>query len=126
MPLERSSVLVIDDDELLSELIAIILTDAGYEVRVEAGGEAGLRAARTAPPALVLCDRSMPGLSGTDVLRILKEDPMLSRVPFVLMSGDAVRFPDGLCPDAFLAKPFAPEKILEVVETLSEGRRLAA
>ena len=83
----RQTVLVIDDDADFGELIALVIEGAGCRAVVAHDGLYGLGLASEISPALILCDYSMPGLTGEDVLCALQADPAMADVPRVLMSG---------------------------------------
>jgi CheY-like chemotaxis protein len=99
-----------------------VLSHHGYDVRVSADGEAGLRAMRDHPAALVLLDIQMPGASGFDVLRSLRSSGALAHVPVVamtasVMNGDRGRMADAGF-DAFLPKPISLRDLLSTVARL--------
>jgi CheY-like chemotaxis protein len=125
MPRNPKTVLVVDDASDLSELIAAILDGPDYQTVHAADGDEGVRLARTIRPALVLCDMSMPGLSGTEVLRMLRADPATAHVPLVLMTGHALTNLQGIDADGFLPKPFSPDDVLRVVHAFTASREIA-
>ena len=114
------TVLVIDDSPTILKVVSLVLTRAGYVVETTPDGEAGLVAARAAPPDLVLLDFVMPRMNGYQVCRELADDPTLRNVPIVLMSakGDQVgeRFVKVMGIVDYITKPFSPEAIAGVVE----------
>ena len=83
-PLTTRSVLVVDDDRPLCELLAEILTEAGYAVRCVYDGEAAWLEIQTQPPDLILSDITMPRLDGISLARRLAETG--SSIPIILMS----------------------------------------
>ena len=88
----RSTILCIEDEADLRELIADELRDAGYRVIEAADGEAGIRLITDRRPDLVLCDITMPGLDGYEILARLRADsPDLADMPFVFLSALADR-----------------------------------
>ena len=82
----RPSVLVIEDDTSALRLLREYLEPVGYDVQVALNGEAGLAAARGAPPAAVLLDILLPGMDGWEVLRQLRADERLADVPVVILT----------------------------------------
>ena len=74
-------ILVIDDDTDLTEVIALALEQAGHEVKVAPSAEAGLAAATSRTPQLVLLDWQIPDTSGSDILASLDSHPRLKAVP---------------------------------------------
>lgn len=80
------TVLVVDDDENAREFVAHVLRRERYNVIQAKGGEAALIQLRKQRPALITLDLMMPGVSGYDVMDVLREDPVLADVPVVVMS----------------------------------------
>lgn len=121
------TVLIIDDDVMLADLLAAIVEDAGCRAIVATDGAEGVALARTHFPDVVLCDMSMPGLTGAEVLRAIREDTATGHIPLVLMSGHEHLDLQGVGADAFLPKPFSPEKVLDLLRTiLRQETKLAA
>jgi DNA-binding response OmpR family regulator len=113
-----STVLIIEDQSELADLVAAVLDSAGYRPLVAADGEEGLKLAREHLPALILCDCTMPGLSGEEVLGALRAGARTASLPIVLMSGKPAVELAGHAPDAVLAKPFHMKDMIEVVRSL--------
>ena len=84
---ERPTILVIDDDRLLRNVYAKALRRAGFELLLATDGEAGLALLDAHPVGLVLCDVSMPGMSGFDVVRTLRARPETATLPVILFTG---------------------------------------
>ena len=106
------TILIVDDERHIVEVLAGLLEDEGYAVRRAYDGEAALRAVEAAPPDLVLSDAMMPRLGGVELARRL----ISLGIPVVLMSS-AVADP-GLPGVAFVSKPFDLEQILTVAGDL--------
>jgi len=83
-------ILVVDDDAPIITLMRSLLREFGFEPRTATSGAAAIEAARTEPPDLVLLDKNMPGMSGEDVIRALRDDVGLQEVPILLLTGDPV------------------------------------
>jgi len=83
-PLHR--VLVIDDDVLVRELIAELLTGAGYAVLTAPSGREGMALAKTADLHLILLDYNMPELDGEATAKLLRADPHSRRIPIVALT----------------------------------------
>jgi two-component system NtrC family response regulator len=116
-PSPRARILVVEDDASLRRIAEYRLTEAGYEVRLEADGLAGLRAFAAAPPDLVVTDLRMPGGDGESLYEeILRRDPA---TPVVVMTGHgtvegAVRaLKRGVA--NYIAKPVSWDEMLVVV-----------
>ena len=110
-------VLVVDDDPVIADLVAFRLGRLGLEVSVESDGEAGLAAARSLRPDLVVLDWMMPRMNGLEVCRALRADtdPALARTPVVLLTAKAQE-PDlerGFAAGAtdYIVKPFSPREL---------------
>ncbi len=111
---ERATILIVDDEASIAELLAEVLDEAGYEVLTASDGRTGLTMSRLLHPTMVLTDYMMPELDGAQLVRELWRNPATHDIPAVLMScsrpsGDELR---GV---PFLAKPFDLEDVLEIV-----------
>ena len=109
------TILVIDDDYAMIELLTSLLSDEGYVVRAAPDGPSGLLALSEATPGMVLLDWMMPFMRGDEVLRRIRESANAT-VPVVVLSANA----DGRTllaqgADAFLAKPFDLDELLDCV-----------
>jgi DNA-binding NtrC family response regulator len=108
----RANILVIDDDLHNLELLAEILTDAGYRVRTARDGVEALAAIARELPDAVVADIRMPRLGGSDLAAALRAQGV--RIPTVLVSATAPPPGDGAIP--FVAKPFDLDHLLAIVE----------
>ena len=113
------AILVAEDNHEQRSLYVAILTGAGYRV-IEAGdGTEAVDKAREHRPALVLMDVTMPGTSGWNAVRTLKEDPDTHPIPIIVVTGLASAWDRDAslasgC-DEYLAKPVSPVRLLEEV-----------
>lgn len=112
-------ILVVDNDPLTMTGIAAILDLSGYECHCARGPEAALKAARTLPLDLILCDVNLGGESGIDLCHELRELPGMDEVPVMFMSAaqgpDIVRRSHDAGGAYYLRKPFEPDLLLELV-----------
>ncbi len=111
----RASVLVVDDDEAIRDVVAEVLREEGYNVACAANGLQALRQIEgDHHPDLVLLDLMMPVMSGWEVLEQLQADERLSRIPVVVVS--AMNAP-GV--SEHLAKPIDLDRLLSTVGRLT-------
>ena len=111
-------VLVVDDDEALAEMLAIVLANEGYEARTCHDGAAAMGVFRAYSPDLVLLDLMLPGRDGVDVCRDIRAE---SDVPIVMLTAksDTMDVVDGLeaGADDYVAKPFKTQELIARVRT---------
>jgi CheY-like chemotaxis protein len=110
------TVLVVDDDPDIQELVAIALEEEGYQVLRSVDG-ASLPIAVREQPHLVLLDLNMPGMDGTTVSQRLRQEPATKHIPIVVMSAagsQAAR--TGLIHEDWLFKPFDLNDLFAIVE----------
>lgn len=116
------SILVIDDDYDICEIVRVNLEGAGYQVRVAHDGLAGLTAIREQRPDLIVLDVLMPELDGWQVLDRLVRDPETAGLPVIMLTckGDDQDILRGLDHGAmdYLTKPFYPEDLVANVKIL--------
>ncbi len=119
------TILLVEDDEALAQLVQLLLERAGYTVQTANSGEVGLRLARQSPPNLVLLDILMPDMDGWHVyeaLRRITDSPVL----FLTALGDEhnITYGLGLGADDYIVKPFGyKELVTRVKAALSRARR---
>jgi CheY-like chemotaxis protein len=80
-------ILVVDDNQANAEIMALLLRLNGHEVRTAYDGPAALDSARGQPPDVVLCDIGLPGMSGLEVARLLRQDPGLKDALLLALTG---------------------------------------
>lgn len=122
-----ASVLVVDDEPAIRDLLALVLEGDGYEVRQASDGEEALVAAERQPPDVILLDIKMPGMSGVEFARRYALAPG-PRAPIVIVTAareveDTVADVD-VC--AFLAKPFELQSLLDAVRACVPASRPAS
>jgi DNA-binding response OmpR family regulator len=122
--MRRHSVLVVDDEPAIRELLKLHLANAGYEVRVAEDAIVAERALRETPPDLVVVDVALPYRGGLEFVAGLSADDELSRLPVIFITGH-----EGLASGArvlgagCLQKPFAVDALLDLVgRNLGEQR----
>ncbi|RYH11478.1 MAG: response regulator, partial [Alphaproteobacteria bacterium] len=82
----RPRILVADDNADMRDYLVRLLTAAGWSAHAVADGDAGLAAARLAPPDLLLADVMMPGRDGLSLVAALRQEPQLATLPVILLS----------------------------------------
>ncbi|MFY0528666.1 response regulator [Archangium gephyra] len=118
------SILVVEDEFDVQQVVADVLRDEGYEVSVCGNGRDALQRLRTHRPDVVVMDVMMPILSGMQTLEEMRKTPGLDEVPVILMSETSPRASTPRHWQAFLKKPFRLEQLLEAVARVSgvQGR----
>ncbi len=121
-------ILVVDDEPDITALVAYHLARAGYRVSTAANGQDALKAARDERPDIVVLDLMLPGVSGYEVLRELRQRRDTADVGVILLTArrEEVDRVKGLTlgADDYLTKPFSPQELTLRVAALL--RRLAA
>jgi signal transduction histidine kinase len=114
-PARNRTVLVVDDDDAARELLCRHLARDGFRVVSASSGEAGLRLAREAVPDLITLDVCMPGMTGWEFTRKVRDEPALSEIPIVIvtMLQEAEQQYDGVAA-GFLLKPVKSGDLLRV------------
>jgi CheY-like chemotaxis protein len=112
-----NTVLVIDDDDAVRDLLERFLGNEGFRVVSAGGGEEGLRLARELRPDVITLDAIMPGMDGWSVLANLKADPDVSHIPIVMLTmvhdkslGYALGAAD------YLTKPVERQRLVSVLK----------
>jgi CheY-like chemotaxis protein len=111
------TVLVIDDEREISELLRAVLEEEGYQVVIAADGQAGLDLVRQSRPDMILSDVMMPRLDGRTLSRILQTHPSYHTIPIALMSAGPAP-PESNTYAVFVSKPFLLDAVVDIVRRL--------
>ena len=119
------TVLIVEDNELNMKLFHDLLEAHGYNTVRTSNGNEALDLARRHRPDLILMDIQLPEVSGLDVTKWLKADPVLKSIPVVAvtafaMKGDEERIREGGC-EAYLSKPISVAKFIDTVRQFLGG-----
>ena len=121
MNAKLKSILCVEDEPEMIDLMRLILGRRGFEVRGAAGGIEGLRMIREDLPDLVLLDLMMPDMDGWEVYQQMKADEKTRHIPVIVVTAKAQSIDKVLGlhiakVDDYLAKPFSPQDLLSSVE----------
>ena len=121
-----TTILVIDDDLDLQQMLRLMLQRGGYKVIATGDGPDGLSKAKTLKPDMAIVDVMMPGMNGYQVVRKMREDPELERMAILILTARAqpVDREAALAAQAddYMPKPFAPNELLSKVNELMANR----
>ena len=121
-----TTILVVDDEFGVGEVLHTILTDEGYRVLTAINGKQGLERLEETAPDVVLLDYMMPLLDGPGMLRAMAKDPNQRSIPVIMMSSldeaTVAKNCDGHV--GFLRKPFRIRHVVDsVARAVAEGRK---
>jgi DNA-binding response OmpR family regulator len=115
----KKKILVVDDDPTAVSALRQILQSRGYEVATAASGEEALPLLEAEPFDLVLLDVALPGMSGFDVCRTIRDNPKTQDIPVVFLTakGRLMDMAEGedAGSDLYLIKPVLATKLLHMV-----------
>jgi DNA-binding response OmpR family regulator len=118
----RKRILVADDEPDVLALLTLNLQRAGFEVLRAEDGERALRVAREENPALVVLDLMMPGLSGLEVAKQLKQSPATAGIPVLMLTAKSEEVDRivglELGADDYVTKPFSPREIVLRIQSV--------
>lgn len=120
---EKKKILIVEDDSFLRNLISQKLQKEGYEVAEAADGEEGLKKIKEEKPDLILLDLILPEIDGFEVLRRVKEDPLLASIPVIILSNlgqreDIERGMNLGAADFLIKAHFTPGEIIEKIKNI--------
>ena len=114
--MKKGTILVIDDEKDLIELLSYNLGKEGYDVIVAHDGQSGLDVVKKHRPDLVVLDIMMPGLDGLQVCQRLRADPRTGRIPIIMLTAKATETDRivglELGADDYVTKPFSPREVI--------------
>jgi DNA-binding response OmpR family regulator len=111
------SILIVEDEYGLAEMLSEMLSEVGYEVTLAINGQLALDILRERRIDLVLTDAMMPVMDGPELALAMRSSDMYRRIPIVMMTSlpSAIPRMRGLY-DGVLSKPFTPEALLKVLD----------
>ncbi|KAA3648368.1 MAG: DNA-binding response regulator [Chloroflexi bacterium] len=120
--MERESILIIEDDELVAKTITRTLKVDNFKIKTANSGVEGLKIARRSSPDLIILDVIMPGMDGYQVCKELRADPMLEDVPILFLTAKSKQEDKimGLQAgaDDYLSKPFNVDELLLRIQAI--------
>jgi two-component system alkaline phosphatase synthesis response regulator PhoP len=120
--MSKASVLVVDDEQDILELVEYNLRKEGYRVLTTTTGEDALRVTRSQLPDAILLDLMLPGVDGLEVCRMLKSDELTRHIPIVMLTakGSEADVVTGLELGAadYVTKPFSPRVLMARVKAV--------
>jgi DNA-binding response OmpR family regulator len=114
-------ILCVDDEPEMTDLIRLILSRRGFEVKGASGGVEGLELIKQELPDLVLLDLMMPDMDGWEVYQQMKADEKTRDIPVIVVTAKAQNIDRVLAMhiakvDDYITKPFSPQELLQSVE----------
>ncbi len=118
----KGTILVIDDERDLIDLVRYNLEKEGFEVIAATDGQSGLEVASKHAPDLVVLDLMMPGFDGLQVCQRLRADPRTARMPVIMLTAKATEADRivglELGADDYITKPFSPREVVARVKAV--------
>jgi two-component system chemotaxis response regulator CheY len=116
----QKKILIVDDAASMRTLTKAILREAGFSHVFDApGGEEALLMMRKVKINIVVCDWNMPGMSGLDLFKAVKDDPKLDTPPWIMLTssseGDKVKEAITAGITSYIVKPFKPDNLVKQV-----------
>jgi two-component system, OmpR family, alkaline phosphatase synthesis response regulator PhoP len=117
---QSGTIVVIEDDVSLAQLIVYLLSREGFEAVSASDGAEGLEAVRRYRPKIVILDLTLPSMSGDDVCRAIRQDPELRDTFVVVMTAlddrEARHRVREAGADCYMCKPFDPARLVDVID----------
>lgn len=116
---------MVDDDEIVAQLVQDAFMAAGHPVGWLDNGATALDVIKRRPPDLVILDCNMPGLSGVQLLRFLREEPSLHSLPILMLTGRQSESDERIVryegANDYMRKPFDAVRLVGRAEALMKG-----
>lgn len=127
--MKKKRILIVEDEADILTLTKVRLMKNGYDIESADNGNTGLEMIRKTAPDLVLLDLMLPALSGTEICKIIRQDPELCDIPVIIFtaSGNTKTAQNTvvLGADDYIIKPFEPRELLNKIETVMNGKVVA-
>lgn len=123
--MQRTDIVIFEDDPLVGALSCELLKDAGYSVLLVENSHGAVQAIKAAMPKLLILDIMMPGVSGLDICKMVKTDPSIRHIKILVVSGKAYAVEKRRAlkfgVDCFLKKPFNEKTYINTVKSILAG-----
>lgn len=123
----RETILIVDDEEDIIELIKYNLKSEGYTILTAMTGEEAIKIAKNSQPDLLVLDLMLPGIDGLEVTRHLKKEEMTMDIPIVMVTakGEESDIVTGLELGAndYISKPFSPKELVARIRAILRRRQ---
>ncbi len=121
MTADTKRIIYIEDEQEMIDLVRLILSRKGYQVKGAIGGQEGLDLVRAESPDLVLLDLMMPDMDGWEVYQQMKAGTTTRGIPVIVVTAKAQNIDKVLGVhiakvDDYISKPFSPQQLIESVE----------
>ena len=120
--MKKKTILVVEDDEDIQQLVGYNLIKAGFLVEYGDSGEQALETIKDQMPDLILLDLMLPGMDGTELFRIIRSDSKLNDIPIIMLTakGEESDIISGLDhgADDYITKPFSPKILLSRIKAV--------
>lgn len=117
----QKSVMIIDDDRGICEMLELLLEDEGYTTQIAYNGMDGLMRLQSTPkPCIILLDLNMPIMTGWEFRHEQKKDPALAEIPVAIISADRSLQQQPFSIDAvdYFRKPVEVERLLDLLDNV--------
>ncbi|MFQ6672107.1 MAG: response regulator, partial [Candidatus Tectimicrobiota bacterium] len=108
-------ILLADDSLTIQKIVELTFEGEGFDLEVVTDGQEALQRAEAAPPDIILADYTMPGLSGTELCRKIREHPVLKAIPVILLTNSFDEFDraegEAAGVTAYVEKPFESQAL---------------
>ena len=123
MTADTKRIIYIEDEQEMIDLVRLILSRKGYQVKGAIGGQEGLDLVRAESPDLVLLDLMMPDMDGWEVYQQMKAGTTTRGIPVIVITAKAQNIDKVLGVhiakvDDYISKPFSPQQLIESVENV--------
>jgi two-component system alkaline phosphatase synthesis response regulator PhoP len=120
--MKKGKILVVDDEENITQILEFSIGAEGYEVIVASNGEEAIEKARQEQPDLIILDIMMPKIDGYEACRILKANPLTKNIPVVLLTAKGRDIDRRLGYEVgatdYIIKPFSPSRLIDRIHSL--------
>lgn len=125
--MSKETILIVDDEEDIIELIKYNLKNEGYSILTALSGEQAMKMAKQFSPDLIVLDLMLPGIDGLEVTKYLRNDEQTQDIPIVMLTakGEETDIVTGLELGAndYISKPFSPKVLVARIRAILRRRR---